>query len=173
MSVQSPEVVRDFLIAGLIDAHAMESQAISLTSAQADRLKHYPDLEHRVREHLRETEGQRERLERCLEKFGTSASTVKDAALKFGANLAALTHSFADDEVIKNSFASYAFEHFEIIAYKALIETAQIAGETEVEEYCRRNLEEEERMAAWIEQNAPELLRKYLARRSADVEAKR
>jgi ferritin-like metal-binding protein YciE len=173
MSVQSPEVVRDFMIAGLRDAHAMESQAISLTSAQVDRLKHYPDLERRIREHLRETEGQRERLERCLEKLGTSASTLKDAALKAGANLQAILHSMADDEVIKNSLASFAFENFEIISYKALIETAQLAGDSEIEAVCRQNLAEEERMAAWIADGLPELIRKYLARSSADVEAKR
>ncbi|MDB5359495.1 MAG: hypothetical protein JWO51_792 [Rhodospirillales bacterium] len=173
MSVQSPQVVREFLIAGLIDAHAMESQAISLTSAQAERLKHYPDLEARIREHLRETEGQRERLDRCLEKLGTSPSTLKDTALKLGANFAAMAHAMADDEVIKNSFASFAFENFEIAAYKGLIETARLAGATEIEEVCRQNLAEEERMAAWIDENLPELIRKYLARKSADVEAKR
>jgi ferritin-like metal-binding protein YciE len=173
MSAQSPEVVREFLIDGLRDAHAMESQAISLTSAQVDRLEHYSDLETRIREYLRETEGQRERLERCLERLGTSASTLKDAALKVGANLAAMMHSMADDEVIKNSLASFAFENFEIISYKALIETARLAGDADIEEVCRRNLAEEERMAAWIEENLPELIHKYLARSSADVEAKR
>ncbi|HEX4192996.1 MAG TPA: DUF892 family protein [Stellaceae bacterium] len=100
----------------------MESQAISLTSGQADRLKHYADLDRRVRQHLKETEGQRDRLERCLEKLGTSASTLKDAALKMGANLQMMLHSMASDEVVKNVLASFAFESFEIISYKALLE---------------------------------------------------
>ena len=78
MSVQSPEVVREFLIAGLVDAHAMESQAMTLASAQADRLKHYPDLERRIREHIKETEEQRRRLEECLGSLGTSPSMLKD-----------------------------------------------------------------------------------------------
>ena len=174
MSVeQSPEVVRDFLISGLVDAHAMESQAVSLTSAQADRLKHYPELESRVREHLRETEGQRDRLERCLDKLGASHSALKDAALKLGANLAALTHSMADDEVIKNSLASFAFENFEIAAYRSLIVTAQLAGDAEVEDACRASLAEEERMAAWIDEHLPGLIRQYLLRKSSDLEAKR
>ena len=170
---QSPEVVRDFLISGLVDAHAMESQAISLTTAQADRLKHYPELENRVREHLQETEGQRNRLERCLDKLGASHSTLKDAALKLGANLAAITHSMADDEVIKNSLASFAFENFEIAAYRSLIVTAKLAGDTEIEDICRASLAEEERMAAWIDEHLPELTKQYLVRKSSDLEAKR
>lgn len=179
MSVQSKiaapslETVREFLISGLIDAHAMESQAISLTTTQADRLKHYPELEVRIREHVRETEGQRDRLVQCLDKFDASPSTLKDAALKLGANLASLTHSMADDEVVKNSFASFAFENFEIAAYRGLIETAHLLREPDVEEVCRQNLAEEERMAKWIHDHLPGLIHQYLGRKSADVEAKR
>ncbi|HXR87418.1 MAG TPA: ferritin-like domain-containing protein [Stellaceae bacterium] len=173
MAVQSPETVRDFLIEGLRNAHAMESQAITLTKGQADRLKHYADLEQRVRQHVRETEGQRDRLERCLEKLGTSASTLKDAALKTGANLQMLLHSTASDEVVKNVLASYAFENFEIIAYKALIETAKLASEAEIVAVCQQNLVEEEAMADWLEHHLPDIIHKYLSRASADVEAKR
>jgi len=138
MAIQSAEAVREFLIPGLRNAHAMESQAISLTTAQADRLKHYADLEQRVREHVRETEGQRDRLERCLEKFGTGASTLKDAALKAGPNLQMMLHGMASDEVVKNVLASFAFEQFEIITYKALIETASLAGEADVVAICKQ-----------------------------------
>ncbi len=173
MSVQSPEVVRDFLVAGLKNAHAMEGQAISLTSAQADRLKHYPDLERRVRQHLEETEGQRARLEQCLRSLDAGPNPLKNAILKAGADMAAMFHAMNDDEVIKNSFASYAFEHFEIAAYKALIEAATLAGRPDILEICRQNLSEEEAMAKWIDDNQAELVRKYLARKSANVEAKR
>ncbi|HEX3973560.1 MAG TPA: ferritin-like domain-containing protein [Stellaceae bacterium] len=172
MAIQSAETVRAFLIEGLRNAHAMESQAISLTSGQADRLKHYADLERRVREHLKETEGQRDRLERCLERLGTSASTLKDAALKMGANLQMLLHSMASDEVIKNVLASFAFESFEIISYKALLETARLDGDTEVIAVCQENLREEEAMADWIDHHLPDIIHKYLSRSSADVQAK-
>jgi ferritin-like metal-binding protein YciE len=172
MAVQSPETVRDFLIEGLRNAHAMESQAITLTTGQADRLKHYTDLQQRVRQHVRETEGQRDRLERCLEKLGTSASALKDAALKTGANLQMMLHSMASDEVVKNVLASYAFENFEIIAYRALIETAKLASEAEIVAICQENLAEEEAMADWLEHHLPDIIHKYLSRASADVEAK-
>lgn len=172
MAIQSSETVRDFLIEGLRNAHAMESQAISLTTSQADRLKHYADLEQRVRQHIKETEGQRDRLERCLEKLGTSASTLKDAALKTGANLQMLLHSMASDEVVKNVLASFAFENFEIAAYKALIATAQLAGEAEIGRVCEENLREEEAMADWLDHHLPDVIHKYLSRASADVEAK-
>jgi ferritin-like metal-binding protein YciE len=173
MSVQPLAAIRDFLIDGLRNAHAMESQAISLTTAQADRLQHYPELETRIRQHAQETEGQRARIEQCLEALGAGPSTFKDAALKAGANLQAMMHSMASDEVIKNSLASFAFENFEIASYKALIETSRIAGEADIERVCRQNLAEEEAMAAFIDQGLPALIQKYLSRASAHVEAKR
>jgi ferritin-like metal-binding protein YciE len=173
MSIRTPETARDYLIDGLRDAHAMESQAISMTTTQADRLKHYPDIERRVREHIRETEGQRDRLERCLDKLGSSASTLKDATMKLAANAQMAFHAMTEDEVVKNCLASYAFEHFEIISYKALIETAKIADQPDIAAACQQNLAEEEAMAAWIGEHLPDAVRKYLARTSVDVEAKR
>ena len=37
------------------------------------------------------------------------------------ANLQAMAHSTADDEILKNTFANNAFENFQIAAYKSLI----------------------------------------------------
>jgi ferritin-like metal-binding protein YciE len=44
------------------------------------------------------------------------------------ANVTALFHSAADEEILKNMFASNAFENFEIAAYKSLITLAEAAG---------------------------------------------
>jgi len=173
MFVQSANVARDYLIDCLRDAHAMETQAVALTTTQADRLKHYPDLEQRIRVHVRETEGQRDRLEQCLETLGSGPSTVKDTAMKLAGNLQTAFHAMTEDEVIKNSLASYAFEHFEIACYHALIETAKIANEPEIAAICAQNLAEEEAMAAWIMEHLPDALQTYLARSTADLEAKR
>lgn len=173
MSVQNSETVHDFLIAGLRDAHAMESQAVSFTKLQVDRLEHYPQLKQRIAQHLRETEAQRDRLAECLESLGSGPTAWKDVPMKLGINIQAMIHSMANDEVVKNSLVSYAFENFEASAYIALIETARLAGDAKVETVCRQNLEEEEKMAAWLKESLPTLINKYLARSSAGVQAKR
>ncbi len=36
--------------------------------------------------------------------------------LSAGGSMAAIGHSMADDEILKNSFANFAFENFEIAA---------------------------------------------------------
>ena len=46
-----------------------------------------------------------------LTSMGDSASSRKDAALALFGNMAAAAHMPAKDEVLKNSFASVAFEN--------------------------------------------------------------
>ena len=173
MSALNSDIVRESLVAALSDAHGMESQAITLLSAQVDRLNHYPELQERIRVHLHETEGQRDRLEKCLRHFGAGPSLLKDAAMKSSATFQSMLHTLASDEVVKNSRASYGFECYEIISYKALIETARLCGASEVEQACRESLAEEERMAAFLNDGLPRVVQEYLARASAKVGAKR
>lgn len=71
-------------------------------------------MEARMRQHIDESEAQAQRIEELLASLGTSASSLKDAGLSFMGNMAALAHTMVPDEVIKNSFANFAFEHFEI-----------------------------------------------------------
>jgi ferritin-like metal-binding protein YciE len=58
----------------LRDAHAMEGQAETMLKAQASRIENYPELAAGAERHLAETRRQRERLEQCLVRRGTSAS---------------------------------------------------------------------------------------------------
>ena len=109
--------IRDIFIVGLRNAHAMENQALSIMRPQVKRIENYPEVAARLEEHIRETEGQMERLERLLESFGESTSTLKDTALSVLGSLAAMGHVVAGDEIIKNSLANFAFENYEIAAY--------------------------------------------------------
>lgn len=95
---------------------------------QAERMTDYPELKQRVTEHLQETKEQLSRLEKCLADLDSAPSKIKDATLAFGANVAAMGHAMAGDEVLKNTFASNALEHHEIAAYKSLLALADEAG---------------------------------------------
>src|SRR5690606_6084341 len=115
-------------VAGLRNAHALENQALALIDRQLGRLEDYPDLKARLQAHRRETEGQIARLDRVLESCGESASGLKDTALSLVGNLAAMGHALAEDEILKNSYANFAFENFEIASYRSLILVADRAG---------------------------------------------
>jgi ferritin-like metal-binding protein YciE len=142
----------------------MEVQARELMERQSERLDDYPNVKSRVRQHLDETNTQIQRIERCLDALGESASTMKDTAMSFVANVAAMGHATAGDEILKNTFANEAFEHYEIAAYKSLLTLADRAGATAAAGELRQSLSEEERMAQWIDDNIAEVTLSYLAK---------
>src|SRR4051812_22588551 len=158
---------RDIFIVGLRNAHAMEIQARELMERQSERLGDYPDVQAKMKTHLEETKGQIRRLDQCLEACGESSSTLKDAAQSVMANVMAMTHAMAGDEILKNTFANNAFEHFEIAAYKSLLTLCGPAGADSARALLEQSLKEEEAMAAWVDDNIPKVTLAYLDRERA------
>lgn len=69
-------------------------------------------------------------------------------------------HAMAGDEVLKNAFASNAFENYEIAAYKSLLAIADAAGVDA--SALETSLHEEERMAKWIDEHVQPLTLEFL-----------
>lgn len=153
---------QQLFITGLKNAHAMEKQALSIMTPQMQRIEHYPEVAERLREHIEETNGQIMRLDEILDALDERASALKDTALGVAGELAAVGHSFAGDEILKNSLANYAFEHFEMASYKSLIVMSEGPGLDRFRSALEQNLREEEAMAAWIDQSLPLVTRRYM-----------
>ena len=163
--------VQDIYIIGLRNAHALENQAVQILSRQVERLENYPAMSERLRQHIEESRTQATRIEQILDRHGTSHSALKDAVTGFMGNLAALAHAPMQDEVLKNTFANFAFEHFEIASYKALLEMADAAGDGQAPQLLKLSLDEEIQMAQWIDQHLPETVRTYMRLESAGQKA--
>ncbi|MGQ7956800.1 ferritin-like domain-containing protein [Pseudomonas sp. SP16.1] len=165
---------QDNLLDWLRDAHAMEQQAEKMLEAQAERLQHYPQLRARIAQHIEETRGQQQLLASCLERLGSSPSTIKDLSAKlvaFGQGMAGMTVS---DEVVKGAMAGYVFEHMEIASYTILIAAAKAVGDLQTQRACEQILPQEVAMAEWLQQHLPEITEAFLARSAApDTQAKR
>lgn len=69
--------------------------------------------------------------------------------------MAALGHSMAGDEIIKNSLANFAFENYEIAAYSSLLTLADAGHFGEAKRLLEQSLAEERAMAKWLEENLP------------------
>ncbi|HEY4250616.1 MAG TPA: ferritin-like domain-containing protein [Roseomonas sp.] len=165
------ESVRDIYVTGLINARALETQAIQLLSRQVERLESYPDLEEALRRHITESEVQCDRLDELLHSLGSSNSPVKDFITATMANLAAMGHALAPDEVLKNALANYAFEHYEIATYKSLLILADFAGHASAQAPLDLSLREEERMAQWCHDHLGKLTHRYVALRTTGEKA--
>jgi ferritin-like metal-binding protein YciE len=126
----------------------------------------------RLEQHISETEGQIGRLEEILSALNEDHSTLKDVALSFSGSMAALGHTMAGDEILKNSFANFAFENFEIAAYKSLLTIAEAGGYGAAMTGLQANLSEEKAMAEWLDNNLAALTTKFLSLREAGEKAK-
>ncbi len=162
---------RDTYITGLVNAHALENQAVSILSRQVERLESYPEMSDQIRLHIDETKAQAQRIEEILNSLGTSHSSLKDLVTSFTGNMAALAHAPMQDEVMKNTFANFAFEHFEIAAYRSLLTMAELAGDNSSPKLLQQSLNEEIRMAKWIEDNLEATTRKYVQLSAAGQKA--
>ncbi|WP_375391357.1 ferritin-like domain-containing protein [uncultured Sphingomonas sp.] len=173
MATLAPDQTQDLFITGLKDAHGVEHQALALIDRQLDRLTHYPEVADLLRRHRGETEGQIARIEEILDGFDAKPSALKDAALTLSGNLAALAHTVAPDEIIKNSFANHAFENFEIAAYTGLLALVDIGGFSRAKAALEQSLGEEQRTAQLILESIPAVTRKFLDLRAAGEKADR
>ncbi len=163
---------RDIFIVGLRNAHAMEKQALAIMKPQEARLESYPTVLERLRRHIGETEGQIQRLESVLDDIGESPSTFKDTAQSFMGSMAALGHSAAGDEIIKNSLANFAFENYEIAAYTSLMTLAEAGGFAGAQGLLRQSLDEEKAMARWLEESLPLVTLQFADLRAAGAGGK-
>lgn len=157
-----PNASQDFFIVGLRNARAMENEALSIMQPQLRRLEHYPEVSALLDRHIRETEGQIERLNQILDKLGESSSSVKDTMASLGGSMAAIGHTVANDEIIKNSLANFAFENYEIAAYTALLTAAEISGASFATPLLEQNLQEERQMVKSLEDSLPMVVRQYV-----------
>jgi ferritin-like metal-binding protein YciE len=160
---------RNYLEKWLKDAYAMEKSAIEVLENQTKRLKDYPAARNRVQQHLEESRWQCDEVGRCLQMLGAKPSAVKDTVGKVMGNMAAMTNASAEDETLKNFISNASFEHMEIASYRSLATAAQEYGYPQIEESCRKILQQEEAMASWCEDHIEQATAEFLSRHEAVV----
>jgi ferritin-like metal-binding protein YciE len=158
------DTAREVFVSGLRNQHAIENQAIELLERQIGRLENYPEMADRMRQHLEESKQQAARIESLLVDLNTSHSTLKDIVTSLMGNVAALGHASASDEVVKNTLANYALEHYEIASYQSLLIVAEVAGQQASTSVLQQSLKEEQAMAQWIKDHLKPTMLRYVER---------
>ena len=157
----------------LRDAHAMEKQAIESVERQQNRLEHYPELRNWARDHVQTAQQHRQLIRQCIERRGGSPSTLKDVAMTVLGNIQELSGILTADEVLKNAIGDYAFKHYQIACYKALIAASEEANDPETKRVCEEILSTEQQLADRLLPYSPQVTREYMRRDAAEVVAKR
>lgn len=161
--------IQDKLYRGLEDAVAMETQVIEVLRKQVALLERYPEIQARVRRHLDESEGQKDRLVARLKLLGRDSSPVKNAVGNVMGMVEGALGGLRDDSLARLGRDDYVTEHLEIAAYTLLATTARLAGDPETERVAELNMQEEIAMAAWLAERLPDALLKDLEAQGVTV----
>lgn len=132
------------------DAIALEASSITLLKDMIEDAISTQDAA-MFREHLTQTELQKERLEERLHFFGREAgrNIFKDLLNKAGAAATDMLHAAKNphDKATRNLMEAYSVENLEVAVYEALYNAADEAGDTETARLAR-SIQDEEKAAA-------------------------
>ncbi|WP_420391362.1 ferritin-like domain-containing protein [Acuticoccus sp.] len=162
----------DVFVTGLKNTHGLEKQGLSILDNQIERLERYPELHAALRRHRDETQAQAERLEALMSQYGESASSFKEGVMGLVGQIPTLTHAAAEDEVLKNLFAGYGFENYEVASYDSLLVMAEAAGHSDTSP-LQTSLREEEEMVRTLRPMVSDVTRKYVSLETAGANASR
>jgi ferritin-like metal-binding protein YciE len=149
-------------IAWLNDAHAMELGLVKVLEKQVADTEGQPTMQKQLQQHLEETKRHAEMMKECVERNDSSTSTTKDVMSQVSATINGLGLSMMSDLMVKNVHSSYAAEHFEIASYLTLKAAADALGDTETVAVCEEILKDEEKMADWLSEQLPKVVRKHI-----------
>lgn len=169
--MSAANAMRDTYLTGAKNLHAVETQAVEMLSRQVERMENYPELEARLRQHIDESKQQSQRLEQILHANGTDYSSVKEAVTGLMGNVVAVVHAPMQDEVMKNHFANYAYENYEVAAYTSLIAMAEAVGDTTAVPMLQQSLKEEQDTADFLKRMIGPTTQKYMQRVAAGEKA--
>ena len=139
--------LKDLLILELKDLYSAEEQLIKALPKMADKATN-DKLRQAFEDHLEETEGQKERLEKVGEimKIELSGETCK-AMKGLIAEGKEIMGEDAEDEVMDQALiaAAQKVEHYEIASYGTVVHYAEILGLNKVYDLLSETLDEEKK----------------------------
>lgn len=140
----------------------MELALVTTLEKQIKDTEGKPQVQKRIKEHLEETKEHAKKVEKCISRNGGDTSGIKDITGKMGAMMSGLGMSMLKDVLVKDMHSAYAAEHFEIASYLLIRAAAEELDDMETAKVCDEILEDEYRMAEWVEDQIPLVVKMHL-----------
>ncbi len=135
----------DLFVHTLRDSYYAENQILKALPTMVEKATE-PQLKEGFEKHLRETEGQVQRLEEAFRLHGAEIQGVDCPAIDGILKEADETAGEVENPRILDAaliFSAQAVEHYEITRYGSLIAWAKLLGRNDIAELLEQNLEEE------------------------------
>ncbi len=158
--------LEDLLVHELKDVYNAEQQLVKALPKVAKKACS-PELKNAIEEHLEETEGHVDRLEKIFDLLGKPAKSVKCKAMEGILDEGEeLMKEKADPETLDAGIIMSAqkVEHYEICAYGSMATWATMIGRSDIKTLLGQTLSEEER----TDKKLTELAKASINQRSAE-----
>lgn len=153
---------QELFVTWLNDAHALENVVATALKDQVALAEGHPEVQKAIEGHLEATHRHMEIVEGCLKELGESPSGMKDTMAKMGGKMQSMMQAGSGDTLIMAALNDYSAEHMEIASYESLIVAANELGHTGIASKLQGILDDEKRMARWLEEQIPILTRQEL-----------
>lgn len=145
----------------------MENAIVPVLEKQVEATAKFPEIQTGIQRHLEATKGHADTVRKCLEQLGEEPSGLKTGMAELGGKMQGMMQNMPGDNLVKGALQDFSTENMEIASYKALIVAAEDLGHPEIAESCRNILLDEQRMAAWLDEQLPTIVRSTLAEEHA------
>lgn len=158
------------LIDWLHDVHAIEKAKEVALQKLASHPHNHQALREEATRHGTETRRQAEAVVTCLKRLGSDPSVLKTMPdRRMDADLMKSTGmTFGGDERIKDVLSILVTEHLQIARHTVLRKGAARLGLLDLVSTCDQIIDDEKRMAKWLQVNLPEIIATYLTPDEAD-----
>lgn len=150
------------IISWLNNAYAMEENLVRVLQKHAEDAEDYPQVQSKIKQHIDVTKIHAERVRKRIEDLGGEVSDVKAKVGSITGAVTGMATGMAEDAVIKNALAEFSSENMEIASYKSLMAAAEAKGDTETATMAQEILQDEQEMAAWLDEHIPILTREFI-----------
>lgn len=146
----------------LNDAYGMEKALIEVLENRVSQTQDHPEIQEKVQEHLEQTKHHAELVRQAIERHGGDVSTIKSSLAKGMGAVQGMASGMTNDSLVKAALSDYSAEHFEIASYRALAEAAEVMDDRETVAMAEEILQDEEEMAAFLEEQLPYIVRETM-----------
>jgi ferritin-like metal-binding protein YciE len=157
--------MQEMFVHELGDIYDAEQQFLK---GQAEMAKNATDakLKAGIEHHMAETEQHVKNVEQVFKLLGQQPKAEKCPVAAGLVTEAKQGMKEAREDAIRDCMigeSAEKVEHYEIVSYRGLIESAELMKQPEIVRLLQANLAQEEKTATMLEQNAPGLLKKAMA----------
>ena len=163
MSTDAKTVYQSSLTA----THAAEQQALQTMETQLKGMDDFPAYAALLEKQCAVTREQLQRISQALEETGSSPNTIKEAVTSTVGTVGEMVHRVFPDTQLKNLFAGYGYQYYQIAAYTSLAVLADLAGFSHHRQWIEQSLREEEEGAREAQALIAPITRVYFERETA------